>query len=126
MERIIDIVSVVGGFLGMTVIPVVLATINRNNKKAAVEPSDEVEPHATFGIPMSAESAVDRGDRIANDYLADLRSQRDEAKTDARAALQLARDVKLKADVVEDRLDECEQRLDLANAALRAAGLPTF
>ena len=98
MQRIIDIISVMGGVVGTTAVPVLLAVINKRNKADA-------QPQATFGIPMTVESAVDRGDRIANDYLADLRLQRDEAKSD---------------------VDSLEVRLAAANAALHAAGLPTF
>jgi hypothetical protein len=106
VQRIIDIVSVLGGVLGTTAIPVVLALLNRRHKaEAHVE---AVTPVATFGLGLTVETAVQRGDRIANDYLLDLRTQRDDAKADAKMA--------------QRSVDSLEDRLDDANDKLRSLG----
>lgn len=127
-----DIVSVVGGFIGLAVMPAVVAVINTHKRKAP-EAEQKAEPHATFGINMAVEGAVERGDRIANDYLLDLRAQRDEAKALAKEAreLALANEAKAQAALAiseqfEADLDSVERRLIRANDLLRSSGLPTF
>jgi hypothetical protein len=124
MDRLLEAVSVVSGALAVTFIPVVLAIFNRRSKadKPAVDVA--VEPKAMFGMAVTSENAIERGDRIANDYLLDLRMQRDEAKGEAKAAVEAAKAASHSQDELEQQIDELEARLIRANDRLRDNGLP--
>ena len=96
LERVVLLISACSGALATVAVPIVLAILKQREPKKL---EDALTP--TFG--MTVDTAIERGDRALADLVAELRDRASDAEKDS---------------------ETYRTRLEEANRALAAAGLP--
>lgn len=115
LSQTIAVGLAVSTFIATCLVPIVLELIKRNGEKKQTKEAGTQQP--IFG--MTVEGAVERADRIAADYLAEVKAQRD------RHELRGVDLEKMLWKQVEAN-DAMEARLSQANAALSKHDLPNY